>query len=1087
MPNPQPNHNQVALLLPQLKPDCDVKAADAAGKWDFQTTKAFENVASSLDYKAPGEVKSVSSVPTMWARPLSIEMALHNLQHPIRSQTIEQWEGMLAAIALAEVRGFPLTAKLVALGFLKDRDEFARSLYQLVPDPVNTLYQEQGQHPWQDIYIFLWNGKPVGMSSPSTIICPSEEGEWFGLPWWRDGRLHSPINDINSIEKALLWRWLENLRTELTRHNGKRHAVNTIGALIDNFRAKLGIAPDQALTLSDDPQFFGVPINRGVLKALNLPVKFQPKPSNIRLIPSLSKENVPDLLIIDPGIAAAWHIPPQNIWVYGGKTLASLKIEELRSGKIIWQDVRWIEPKDLFLPEFVFIDQEDALPGSFLPNEIQPLAFNGERITPLIPLNPILLEYFTPEDLIRRIQFQPINSNEGSQVRVILDLPLAGVTDGKPPENYRVVKDYPIKEENTLKEVPVLEIWPHFRAKGWKSYYAFYYDAEYGEETFQVSFPTAKEPHIFKDGRGSYQIARLEEFPSVINCQDSNRNLIGLILLKSPEEIQPSTSWIVGVDFGTSFTNIYVNRNGIVEPLQLENLHLKVTEIPRDTRITVLFEYFIPENFIPADKPLPLSSVLTTRGGIQTSQNQVRSEIFDGRIYVPDRNRFEPQKEWIETDLKWKNILLNQLFIKHLALHISAIAAKNRVAEIQWSLSFPSAFSRGDKNRYAQTWKNLTEELQAKTGIKHICPEVSDLDYFRTESLAVAQYFADWERHNLVNTTCIDMGGGTSDISIWEENQLVHQCSVQLAGRDLFSQFLELNPKFLEQKFEVNFSDWRNLRGGSFNAKLDVLLRLEGENWLKYKRSLVEDDPDFQGLIQLTAIGTAGLYYYVGILLKVLHGEGKYNRQEITPVYVGGNGSRFLNWLAEGGEFNRHSEMNDLLSRMLSNGSGFEDTEETTHLSQNPKDEAACGLVLRDSKLQGLKKKARDPLIAGEECILNGQTISWESRLEFEDDVDDFRVPKLVQLQKFLYDFHVGLRELDIEGIKPLKGYKRTLDNDENAKLWRDTNKELTNVLLTMRGNSDNIRVEPPFILGLKALLKVLGKQWADNGKSKDR
>ena len=40
----------------------------------------------------------------------------------------------------------------------------------------------------------------------------------------------------------------------------------------------------------------------------------------------------------------------------------------------------------------------------------------------------------------------------------------------------------------------------------------------------------------------------------------------------------------------------------LLEPLSLETLHHKVTEADIETRIPVLFEYFIPENFIPLEK-----------------------------------------------------------------------------------------------------------------------------------------------------------------------------------------------------------------------------------------------------------------------------------------------------------------------------------------------------------------------------------------------------------------------------------------------------------------------------------------------------
>ncbi|MEC4887016.1 MAG: hypothetical protein SAL70_37755 [Scytonema sp. PMC 1070.18] len=1074
---------ELILLLPKLKPDCDVKASDRSGQWDRQQTKAFDDVASSLDYEAPGAVKSVSSVPTMWARPLLMEMGLHNQAHPLRQQMIAQWQGMLAAIALAEVRGFPLKAQLVELDKLTHED-FAESLHQLVPDPVHVLYDSNGhKNPWLDIYLFFWNKQSVGMTTPSTLVVPSEEAEWTDLPWWdrKQKTLLSPQAHLNEIEKNLLWLWLDNLRQELRQHNGKKNAINTIGGLVDEFRASLKVNPQQPLTFSPDPQFFDVPLNRGVLKALNYPVKAPERPSGVRLIPSPNKQVKP-LLILDTEIAKVWNVAPQNIWVHGGKTLAALPLEDLQTKRLIWQEVYWIESKDLFLPEFVFIDQEEALPGAFSPPETEPLTFNGQRITPLVPLNPILLEYFTPEDLIRKLQFQPLYRNDGSWVRVILDLPLSGLQNGNPPENYRIYKDYPLKEENIFPAVPVLEVWPYFRAQGWQEYYAFYYDAEYKEETFQVRLPRAKEPKIFQDGRGSYQLVRLEEFPSFIMCWD--QKLIGLILLRTPDEIQPRGSWRVGVDFGTSFTNIYVNKSPIAEQLRLENLLLQVTEAQKETRLPVLFEYFVPENFIPAEKPLPLSSVLTTRGSTEKREDKLRP-VFDGRIYIPDRNRFKPQEDWLKTNLKWskENLSSNQLFLKHLALHISALAAKNGVETIQWSLSYPSAFSRGDRTRYIKVWQNLTAELQTRTGINHICPDAANADYFRTESLATAQYFRDEEGHDLIRTTCIDMGGGTSDISIWEENTLVHQCSVQLAGRDIFSQFLEMNPQFLERRFEANLSEWRGLKAGAFNAKLDVLLRLEGENWLKNRKPHIEDEADFQGLIRLTAIGTAGLYYYVGIVLKVLNREEKYSTKEITPVYIGGNGSRFLNWLAERGQFDRHSEVNLLLSRMLSQGSGFEDIEVETRLSGNPKDEVACGLVLNETKLQGLQKKAKDPLIAGESCVINGELFDGDSRLDIDPDDGDkdfeLKIPQLVMLPQFLYDFHVALRELEIEGITRLDNYNRSPEIDKNKKLWSDVQKELTNLLLSMKGKSENVRLEPPFILGLKALLKVLGKQWS--------
>jgi hypothetical protein len=1085
-----PSGNQKILVLPKLKQDSDVKPSDRPGLWDIQPEKAFENVASSLDYQAPGAVKSISSVPTMWARPLLMEMALYNQAHPLHQQVVEQWQGMLAAIALAEIRGFDLKAQLVELESLR-KEDFADSLFELLPEEKNTLYKLASKNAWQDIYVFLWNGKPVGMSSPSTLVVPSEEGQWKGLPWWRQEngvwQLSSPQDYLNESEQGLLWCWLENLDDELAKHQGQKGAINIMRGLIGNFQASLRKNENQKLSLSNDSQFFGVPLNRGVLVALNRPVKGAEVPSSVRLIASREK-GVKPLLIIDPEIAKQWNIPAQKIGIHDGKTLASLKMQELPNLKTAWQDVILIQSDELFLQEFVFIDQDEALPGVLLPKTSTPLIFNNQRITPLIPLEPILLNYFAPEDLIKKIQFQ-VRNNE---VRVIVDLPLSG---NKEP--FRIQKDYPLKEENALPQVPVMEVWPNLRAPGWKEYYGFYYDAEHGEDTFQVNFPEVKDANSFQEARGSYQIARMEEFPDHIKCLDSQRKLIGLIALATPLETKPSGSWKVGVDFGTSFTNIYVKSYDIAEPLQLENLILKITDSDITTRRPVLWEYFIPESFIPEDKPLPLSSVLTTKGSKETRIDKIHRLIFDGRIYTPRYREFRPQEGWIKTSLKWSedNRVFNQLFLKHLGLHISALAAQKDIAEIQWCISYPSAFSRSNCRDYLNEWKELTKELANNTGIKQICPDSVEDEDFSTESLATAQYFRDQEGHRLVKTTCIDIGGGTSDISIWEANKLLHQCSVQLASRDLFSQFLEINPKFIEQKFEINLAEWKGLKGGAFNAKLDVWLRQYADDWLNNRKRFVRNNSDFQGFVRLMTIGIAGLYYYVGILLKVLYREEKYSCEEITDVYVGGNGSRLFNWLAQGEQFSPDDEANDLFSLMLSKGSGFEDDEiiVTTRLSQNPKDEVACGLVLDDTELNKkdndeAKKKRRKPkekdfLIAGEGCYVNGDFIDAESRLkkfESDDKLKEFKIPELTNVSRFLYDFHMALIELDIEDIKPLPGYTRKPEIDSNKNFWREVGDELTNLLLEFKGKKfDEIRLEPPFILGLKALLKVLAKQWA--------
>jgi hypothetical protein len=343
------------------------------------------------------------------------------------------------------------------------------------------------------------------------------------------------------------------------------------------------------------------------------------------------------------------------------------------------------------------------------------------------------------------------------------------------------------------------------------------------------------------------------------------------------------------------------------------------------------------------------------------------------------------------------------------------------------------------------------------------------------------------------------LGGGTSDISIWEENNnIIHQCSVKLAGRDIFSQFLSLNPGFLERQLDeksLKTPDGQPLERSRFNAKLDFLLRQKGDRWkCSHKKNT---EPEFKELIQLTTIGIAGLYYYIGIMLKVLRQDGKYfqGKEEsdvtITDIYLAGNGSQFLHWVDPNCNFHQDSEINKLLSRMMSKGSGgFSDAGRNTYISQAPKNEVAYGLVVPLLITPNIDDQ--NSYIAGESYQVNGQPqdVYTFVRLPKPSSDDDeqqpefkFEIPTLVQLPKFLKEFHQALDDLDIKSIDHLAGYKRSEKLEDNQVLWTDTLNEIQAELNIMVGQANGdikkFPLEPPFILGLKALLKVLGAKWA--------
>ena len=758
----------------------------------------------------------------------------------------------------------------------------------------------------------------------------------------------------------------------------------------------------------------------------------------------------------------------------------------------------------MLLSEIYFIGQQEAFSGSLLDtilgiDTLTYTTYEGEKITILLPINRLLLDYFTPTELASKIEIKYVRDTQN--VEIILNLQLSGIGE-QCPKNYRYAKQYTLKDENRLTSFPILEIWPNFQARGWKDYYMFYAEQAKNKQTFQVKVSSGgKSPSqgkhqelvdVTRDTTWNYEWFQLNEFPTHIICHngaDAKKEL-GIILLSPPNLVNDvdNGNWKVGVDFGTSFTNVYVNKNGDVQQLVLDPLHFSVTNPNPDERAGALIEFFTTD--VEDILKLPLSTVLTTRVSRDRNvEGKRQTDVmphFDGCIYIPPKDSSAKTKEnYIKTGLKWSTSnsdrVITKLFLKHLALQISALAAKESIRSIEWFISFPSAFSRADQSAYFGIWRDITDELNQITGIQHIYPEdTSDLSHWRSESVAIAQYFADRENENLVASTCIDVGGGTSDISVWENNRLLHQCSIQFAGKHLLTQFLELNPKLLIDQFKSPYVDWQNLKGTRFAVELDLLLRRNGSEWLKNNRdTLLASNKEFEGLLQLSALATSGLYYYIGIILNVLHSvEKKYRKGEITPIFLGGNGANFWHWLSDSGRFDKTSQINGLFSKMLENGSKFANarTRNVTRLSNKLKDEVACGLVLDNTKLRGWDEGdwTKEQLIAGEYCLVNGKAISPYERLPASGkiDFDYFEVPtSLDNLRQFVTDFNEATTLLEIQGIKPVQ----VTDED-----FSDAHTELVRALLASQGgDSDAIRIEPPFILALKALLSVLGKKWA--------
>ncbi|PZV25946.1 MAG: hypothetical protein DCF12_12305 [Snowella sp.] len=1076
-------------LLP--KTTQDFSGGSAAGEWKTDGVPLFNRLGNSLDFES-GNHNEINSIPSPWSRALQFISAMRNSKYPSREWLIAQYRGFLAAIALSENLKLPLQAIKINL---KDhqRTEFGRCLEKLKPNAQDNVFAvalEGG--PWSQLYLFESEGTVLGFTSPATLVVPTgylRKNLSQRIPWVKGNFFADPIkNGLTQTQKEILAPWLQNLKAELLKNPVNEILAGRVGDELENFLEDLNVSRIETFQPTERAFPFGEALAPVPLTAL-IPAKVVEQESNVKVLASRGLNPAKPLYIIDPNqLPAMMGRDIRDINVIGSSALANFD-------RSLHQNVNglFLFPDELFTKELFYTRSKGLLPGTWLDRKL-----NLDNLTIFLPLNSILKEYFTSQDLETQVQFSSINTPEGPGVKVTLGLTLSGFEEktvsGQVQQRtfkYRVTKDFPLRAENEIKTAfPTLALWPNVPPGKWKEYFVLVETSEdFGGLAFKIEQPTDKATQeTRRSGQESYQYWKCDRYPEILSAIDGDAQFLGLLPLSIPK-VQASSAgtWTVGVDFGTSLTNVYIRKgNSQPERLKLQTNLLKITKGLEEIQALIYREFFVPETFLPEGNNPPLASILTTRGW-QESVGQILDPISNARIYVSRLDVFDLNKDYFKTNIKWQKVEYQRPFLGQLLRLIAAQAASENVHTIDWGISYPSAFSRKERNGYANTWTILLEKLTAVTGQIH---KLADYDPIRTESIAFAQFFADVLNKNLIHTTCVDIGGGTSDISIWQENTLIHQASVPYAGRDIFHRILQPNLAFVGDIFGLSpqaaNSFHRAFSGKTnFNAAFDTYLRFQGER-LRTDSYVInvgrQRNREFRTLV---AFALGALYHYLGLVQKQLNQEGTLKRRDdVTSILVGGNGSRFLHWLSTSGQYDQNSEINILLDGILTKASGLKSNPDLMTISTYPKDEACGGLVVSPDgeKLKGLDQKQEDYPFLGEACEINGQSFTEDQRLNLPgswENIEDFRITSFNELERYIANFNTIITDEKIEEIDPLRNFGKgglfSLTDDLRTLLRTS----VTQVCLRKKGPITEFEPEPPFLLTIKSLLDVLADRWS--------
>ncbi len=921
------------------------------------------------------------------------------------------------------------------------------------------------------------------MTSPATIVCPTgyfPPSLQNRIPWIRDGFFTNPIsNGLAPNHREILSPWLEHLKGNLMKSPQNVNLAGKVAAVIDDYIRDLGVTSSTVFKPTIRSLPFGIPLAPAPFGAL-YPAQAVQTPSNVRVMASTGRNPERQLYIVDsvqlPGVFGKQL---QEINVIDASSLLNFDPNHHQRS-----DSLFATPGDIFQKNLYFRKTKGLLPGTWLDQKL-----NLDNLTILLPFKDFISDYFTSEDLEKQVELAPVATPEGPGVRVSLTVQLSGFDR---PVAYTMFQEYPLKAENEItQDFPTLALWPNVPPALWKEYFLLVETTEeYGQLAFRIQQPTPNaQPENRRSGQESYQYWKCDRYPDILSAIDKNAQPLGLIPLKIPRpQGGNTTSWTVGVDFGTSFTNIYVRKgqSGNPERLQLQTHLLKITHSLEDIQAVIYREFFIPDLLLPEGNNPPMSTVLTTRGW-QESVGEIPELITNARIYIPRLDRFEFDKEYIQTNIKWKQVQYQRPFLGQLVRMIAAKAAWEGVKNIEWSVSYPSAFSQMDINRYNGAWQQVLRDLDSTSTQNHSLQEQG----LRTESIAFAQFFGDVLKKNLIYTTCVDIGGGTSDISVWQNNELVHQASVPYAGRDIFHSILEPNLAFVGDIFglppEAGKSVARVLGNQkNFNAALDIYLRVNSERILSEGYIMNADKPRNREFRTLLALSFGGLFHYLGLIQKQLKQEELLEDSEIiTPILIGGNGSRFLHWLTPSGTYTQNSEVNAFARGILMRASGLKRNPDLLTLSNQPKEEACGGLVVstEGTKLKGFAERQKDYPLTGGDCIINGEAFNDGQRLNvFEHDweqITSFEINSYEQLEHYLKNFNEVLREESIQEIDQLRNFGKggAFAMDEDFRILLGA--KVKQACLKKVGLVSEFESDPPFLIALKCFISILAEQWS--------
>jgi len=1061
-------------LLPPLKDDHAVVKPATSGQWVREDNSLLKRISDGLKTtEVEINTEDLISIPDVWARTAVVKNALFDETHSLHLRIQSEWRGLIGVIALAAYHKKHITIDLINIESLKrspfktkteisDIDgNFGAVLNLILP---NTVLAEGMS--WKEIGAIKVDRRPVGLIVPSTLVCPTKHytGAIKEISWFDGKQLIDPsvASDIKPEELLVLINYLGGLEQALINSNiSDRYSYDGILGEIKKFKDSCnkriasyssGLLEIQGfkssainLTLPSHP------IYDALKKVAEFDAGGQHAYETLIKPRSELQSIINGFILVDSDMPNIIGRPASDIRIWD-----TVSVEKINKDKKMKNQLS----KSLDLEKFILLSPEEIFTDKIciFPIDTDNITEHPNQLERqfLFPLKSVMLSIFSPEYIRNNCK---IVDNGGSYL-VTLTVKLHDHLNNS--FDYTITKEY--LEKNIisyLNQPDIAAVWPNFKHPKWDQYF-FYYSCNlqamiapralisisdlYNKFSSLSSFKDVKNAiDDLSEGKmrltkrlGIVETSIVNELhlskypPEALVCDatantevrgyipSQDRSQIGLLIFPPYEEIITSSSnGKIGIDFGTTNTCVYFRKSEEPPmPITYKNrLHSPFEIDNNNERIPYILREFIPAKNIS----VPYLTIAKDRQFKQSSSDLSNNlHIWHSAIYfVGDlidslTDIKEPVSGDLQFNLKWSQspedrkrieTYLGQVGVQALA---EAFCNGVEVDNLDWLFSYPEAFSPDQLRSFKKLFASSVNKILDPTGEN---PKQFNIKY-KSESLTSALYFASHKEATFTESVItIDIGGQTSDVSIWQSRKLLWRSSVQIAGRHILIDYLSKNidlikdisieDKIIDDSYPLLQSIQKDLSSKDIRNAVEVMVNSElFAKGMSSRFHIIDGQDAGKNFKTISELSLCGILYYVGQVIDNLKNNNLYNPKSSKSVTIclGGKASLIFKAIFQDPE--DQNGMKKLFAD-ASNGAISADQIQLT-FSDSPKHEASHGLLVNEKGIANLDTSSQDySLLIGEDIEMGGETIGYDKNINSLEIDKEWRALNLNNIKKF--------------------------------------------------------------------------------------